>query len=147
MAPRHTEPGYTAWSIVPSMGRSFLSLAKSEDGVLVVTGLRIEAEASTVAMGNYRVALRHSSIILRDVLVPRSARGEYVVGVGDAKFLATLFFDGDSRLIDLVNAEPIVFRENAIGGWEFDPFDTTYTDLDSSTWTVRLDRILFSPDA
>jgi hypothetical protein len=135
----------TKWTIIPSKGRSSLSLVESEDGNLVVNGLRIEAEASTVALGESGVALRRSSMILHDIMVPRTDYGAYVVDAGEASFVATIIFDGFSRMIEFMNADPIVFREYATGDWEFEPFDATCNDPGSGTWTIRLDRIFFRP--
>lgn len=133
------------WFIIPSKSQSSLSLVASEDGILVINGLRIEAEASTVALGDESVALRNSSMLLRNIMLPRSQGGYYAVARGEASFVVTITVDGNNRTVDWVNAEPICLREYPTGEWEFEPFDATYTDTESGTWTLRTDRMLFRP--
>jgi hypothetical protein len=140
-------PGDSKATIVPSTSNSSLTLAHIADGTLRVSGLRLEAGPSMVSVYGLDGTIERSLMILREVMEPRSAGGEYTVGIGDAHFVVTATFEGDSRIIDFTNADPIVFRQTVAGGWEFDPFDLFYTERESGTWTLSFDGLLFYPAA
>ena len=57
----------------------------------------------------------------------------------------TVKVEGESRIVDFTNADPIVFRQTRVGNWEFDPFDLTYDEPGIGTWTLSFDGLLFRP--
>lgn len=48
---------------------------------------------------------------------------------GAAHFVTTAAFAGDTRVVDMSNDDPIVFRyASSTDSWEFDPFDLSYVE-------------------
>ena len=140
-------PGMSKATIIPS-SKSSLTVAYLADGSLRVTGLVLEAEAVAVNVFGVDATLERSSMTLGNVLEPRAAGGEYVVDTGHASFVVTATFEGDSRTVTFTNDEPIAFRATLNGGWEFDPFDLSYTEQGIGCWVLSFDGLLFrsNPD-
>jgi hypothetical protein len=132
-------------TVSPSTHDSSLTISFVADGALHITGLRLEAGPATARVNGEDVKIRRSSVLLRDVLEPQLAGGEYTVDIGAAYFTVTVVTDGDSRIIDFTNSDPIVFRLNTRGDWEFDPFDLVYVEQGIGTWTLAFNGMLFQP--
>ena len=83
--------------------------------------------------------------MLGSVLERSVSGGEYSVPAGAARFVSTVAFAGDTRVVDMSNDDPIVFRYVAsTASWGFDPFDLSYVEPGYGTWTLSFDGLLFS---
>lgn len=138
-----TGPGGVTAIVLPSTINSSLTLAHMGDGTLRVSGLRLEAGPSAVSFNGDDFMLERSSVLLGEVMAPRVAGGEYTMDIGDAHFVVTAVFEGDSRIVNFSNTDPIVFRRTRLGDWEFDPFDLSYDEPGIGTWTLSFDGLLF----
>ncbi len=136
-------PAGVSGTLIPAPTHSALTIAEMLDGTIRVTGLQLQAGPATVGTSDLRLVLERSSLGLQQVLVPDSAGGEHLVDVGAAKFVVTTTFEGGSRAVTFTNVDPIVFRQVASGGWEFDPFDLSYDEPGIGTWALSFDGMLF----
>jgi hypothetical protein len=129
-----TGPGGLTAAVLLAPTHSTLTLARLSDGLVVVSGLRLVADTSS----SPEPSLTHAALTLRDVAVPQ-------LNVGHAHFVATLAFEGDSRIVDMTNTTAMVVRENDEGDWILQPFELSHFDPASGAWTLHLDQLSFRP--
>lgn len=115
--------------------QSTLTLAHGPEGAVAVSGFLLVADTPTRA-----------SLISRNVAVTHVVDGRHVVDAGEAHFVATLTFDGDSRIVDMTNTNAMVLAEHSNGDWELQPLELAYSDPASGVWTLRLESLSFRPD-
>jgi hypothetical protein len=140
-----TGPGGLSANFVPATTHSTLTLAYGPDGELHVSGFRLVVDTS-IGTSDAQLTLTHAALTLRNVAVTHAIDGQYRVEAGNAHFVATLAFDGDSRIVDMSNTSPMVLRETLAGDWELQPFELGYSDLGSGDWTLSLGLMSFRPD-
>jgi hypothetical protein len=148
LAPGSSMTGFGPFSasgtMRPSTARSSLTLAYSSAMQLQVTGLTLHGHAARVKVGAELFVLDRAAVILGSVMEPSVSGGEYSVPAGAARFVATAAFAGDTRVVDMTNDDPIVFRyASSTGGWEFDPFDLSYVEPGYGTWALSFDGLSF----
>jgi hypothetical protein len=137
-------PLSSSGTITPSTAASSLTLAHTSAMDLEVTGLTLRSEVARVSVGAQVFELDRAAVILRNVIAPSVSGGEYSVPAGAAHFVATAAFEGDTRVVDMSNDDPIVFRyASSTASWEFDPFDLSYVEPGFGVWTLSFDGLSF----
>jgi hypothetical protein len=137
-------PLSSSGTITPSAAASSLTLAYTSAMDLQITGLTLRSDAARVSVGAQVFELDRAAVILRNVMAPGVSGGEYSVPAGAAHFVATAAFEGDTRVVDMSNDDPIVFRyASSTAGWEFDPFDLSYVEPGFGAWTLSFDGLSF----
>lgn len=135
-------PWFSEGRFTISKETSRATIDHDESGSVLVTGLRLDAEPTSVFIAGHTVAINYARLLLPVILRPSSEGDEWVVGMGDATFTAMLTISGGSRIASMRNADPIVFRHSE-GVWEFDPFDLVYEEVGVGQWTLTLDGLDF----
>jgi hypothetical protein len=132
------------WSSMGSFtvlaGTSSATFDDDISGAPVVSGLRLDAGAGHVSLAGMSGGLNDARLVLSHILRPSVEGGEHVVNAGDATFTAALALAGQSRIVPMRNADPMVFRYDD-GVWEFDPFELVYDEIDVGQWTLTIDGL------